>query len=169
MKRMRYLAGAAGLTPMAFVMVAVPSVPHAANAPDAAVSHPKKVSLDHVTRNTGCKGSTEVFVPSNFSAMTFWYTREGNGLTCIGTVEYSESAIIGPGFDQRTRIRVPPGNSFTAYSHYNGGTVHIGIGDTFAVGVHSSFGAGNVQVCTAMVKSSTHHTLVQGPLCATVP
>jgi hypothetical protein len=116
MKRMLYLAGAAGLAPTAFGMAIAPGVAHAATASDGATGHAKTVSLHHIARNgvtatqatssstsspvanspaspaaAGCKGDTEFTIPKKGNVKGHgWYKNNHLGtVTCIGTVEVS--------------------------------------------------------------------------------
>jgi len=165
MKRVRYLAAAAGLAPMALAAAMTPAAPRTASTADA--GHAKTVSLNPVIAMAGCGGRYLADEAVNSSSNEqFYYTPETNGLTCIGTVQYLEMEVIGTGYDLRTRIWAPN----LQYSHLNTGTIsplHVDI--SFADAVRSYFGAGNVEVCTAMVKATNPAKPVTGPLCDTVP
>jgi hypothetical protein len=168
MKRVRYLAGAAGLAPLALGAAFTPGVPRAAAAPEAVAHNVKTV----VVHNSVCRGTYQASATGASSRIKFWYTGETNGLTCIGTVIYSEWATEGVGWLQRTRIWAPPGINMQ-YSHLNGGTVKSlpphGGGIYFSNVVRDLFGAGNVQVCAAMVEAKNHNYVGLGPVCQTVP
>jgi hypothetical protein len=165
MKRVRYLAGAVGLVPLAVAAAAAPGAPRSANAPAAAVGKAKAVTLDLVV-NATCKGNINHQTPSHpgefESFNSFFYKRLANSHWCIGTVNYYEGGNAGGGYDMRTRIYTPLGHR--VYQHYNGGTIstlHNGI--SFTDGVHQSFGPGaRIQVCTAMVSQGAAHNVVSG-------
>lgn len=174
MKRVRYLAGAVGLAPLAFAAAAAPTAPTAPRVPSAPVAengNAKTVSLHHVARRADCVGHIKVVSPSS-NAPSFerlFYTREPNRKWCIGTVFFFESGIASAGHDMRTRIYAPPGHR--VYQHYNGGTIstlHDGI--SFTNKVRKSFGpAAHVQVCVAMVEAAHKSHVSKGPICITVP
>jgi hypothetical protein len=168
MKRVRYLAGAIGLAPLALGTAVTQGASRAVAAPEAVAHNVKTV----VMQNSVCRGTYQVSATGASSRLKFWYTGETNGLTCIGTVIYSEWATSGAGWLQRTRIWAPPGINMQ-YSHLNGGRVgpvppHGG-GIVFSNVVRDLFGAGNVQVCVAMVEQKNHNFVGLGPLCRTVP
>jgi hypothetical protein len=169
MKRVRTLAGAVGLAPLAIGAAVAPAAPRAAAAP-AAGGNAKTVSLSHAA----CSGSVYAATTNtdDQSRMHLWYKGEGNGLTCIGTVAYSEWSNSRAGEQMRIRIRVPPGGNVDYSGFFNGRIASIpglGRGDVFSHGVHLDYGAGNVQVCTAQVPASDHNVVTKGPICITVP
>jgi hypothetical protein len=170
-KRVRYLAGAVGLAPLAFAAAAAPTAPRVPSGPVAANENAKTVSLHHVGHRADCTGHIKVVTPSSNapSYERLFYTREPNSKWCIGTVFYFESGVASGGHDMRTRIYAPLGHR--AYQHYNGGTIstlHNGI--SFTNRVRRSFGpTAHVQVCVAMVEAAHKSHVSKGPICTTVP
>jgi hypothetical protein len=86
MKKVRYLAGAAGLAP-AVVGLALPTATYAAAAPSA-TGQAKTVSLYHTgaVPAAGCTGSTEFYVPKSGHVEGHGWYATGGGSVCIGTV-----------------------------------------------------------------------------------
>lgn len=86
MKKVRYLAGAAGIVPVAAAFMA-PTAAHAAttNAYTASQAKPGKVvtMVGAGATADGCTGTIEGHAHNNHESITFWYTKSG----CIGTVE----------------------------------------------------------------------------------
>jgi hypothetical protein len=167
MKRVRTLAGAIGLAPLAIGAAVAPAAPKAAAAP-AGAGNSKTVALSH----RACAGSVYAGTGNTNSRMHFWYTGEGNGLTCIGTVVYSEW-VTGLA-SQQMRLRIWVSGGALDYSGFFNGR-HITIsgdptgGNVFSHAVRLDYGAGNVEVCVAQVSRADHDKLTAGPLCRTVP
>jgi hypothetical protein len=84
-KKVRYIAGAAGLVPVAAAFMA-PAAAHAAtHAASADSGKPTKVVtvIGSGATNAKCTGTIEGHAHNNHESITFWYTKSG----CIGTVE----------------------------------------------------------------------------------
>lgn len=93
MKKVRYLAAAAGLAPAAAGLM-TPIAGHATTITQAARSSTpaKTVSLRTTNADTGCVGTIFANIPPNGNVKGgFWYTNYGifNSFTCIGTVRIS--------------------------------------------------------------------------------
>jgi hypothetical protein len=93
-KRVRYLAGVAGLAPMAIGM-ALPATGHAAAATTHSPARGKSVSMAHVRSPlrpaTGCTGNTAFNVPQSGDVKAHgWYADNYfDTYVCIGTVKES--------------------------------------------------------------------------------
>jgi hypothetical protein len=158
-KRVRYLAGAAGLAPAAFGMVTMPAAVGAVT-PQAGTGHGKTVSVGHARVNTGCTGGTVHYLASHPDTNLyghFWYTQHGSK-TCIGTlvlsVIYNKTICKTAGASERS----PGGSGWTqSTGNYcgNKNTTYM-----WSFGVHKSI-KGPVSVCVG----STYG----GPNCTTVP
>jgi hypothetical protein len=87
MKKVHYLAGAAGLAPAALGF-ALPTATYAAAA-SSAVSQAKTVALHHtgVTPAAGCTGTPEFFIPQSGHVKGHGFYATGGGSVCIGTVK----------------------------------------------------------------------------------
>lgn len=169
MKKVRYLAGAAGLVPAA-LMAAVPA--HAAAPAQAARTGAlaKAVSLHPVTAaTTGCIGTTKVG-PLNHShaSITFWYTISPHSVyICIGTVHI---VLYG-----KTISHCPIGGVYAHLNIYSRGVQHAiplhsnevcGITWSRYVGVHTYY-AGRTGVFANGASRSGH--ILLGPVGTTVP
>jgi hypothetical protein len=192
MKKVRFLAGAAGAAPVLGMMM--PAAGLAATHPVAthqAAAGAKAVSMRHsaVTRTAGqeavlpdgsCDGATYVHLTRPASLSTkFWYTNAAHGATaaCVGTVEGTWfDAGDNPGYDFRVRIYSGTGaNKRRAYSELNRATIKNLTTDTAGQGVHRWFGYSRgfpIQVCTAWVfvggPLSPAYSVVAGPQCTSV-
>ena len=92
MKKVRYLAGAAGLVPAALGLAALPAAAHAATSTSSTASTGKSVSLHHVraaTQDTSCDGKTYETIPASGGTVRghFWNTLGSS--VCVGTIVMS--------------------------------------------------------------------------------
>jgi hypothetical protein len=190
MKRVHYLAGAVGLTPMALA-AATPGIAHA--AAEASTGHTKSVTLHHIRGNApraamldaftvgasspvspdatgnGCIGRHYSRVAGFQHVLQTWWTDEGYTV-CFGTVKESTSAFGGTtGHQVRVRVwsKSINGNQRKGFSKTYG--AHIsGNKITFNLGLHQEFGSrgwSRAYLCTAWVSGGTQHMEELAPIC----
>ena len=161
MKKVSLILGAAGLAPMAGVMIPTP-VMASSTRPQTTNINTKTVSLDAVMAPaaTGCTGTVYAFASNNFQSWErFWYTKHATK-TCIGTVQADDPQ--GAPFATYWRIRIWHGQTLE-YSH------KVNVTPTSLYlnhGVHQSF-PNSPKVCTRLF--STYSNGSGSPICRTVP
>ena len=185
MKRVHYLAGAVGLAPMAFA-AAAPGIAHAAAA-EASTGHTKSVTLHHIRGNAprgamldaftvgasssvspaagnGCVGKNLSRQTGNNHSLKTWWTDEGGGKVCFGTVE-EYTANFGATRNHKVRVRAyslsTHGETRLAFSSTYGAVIqHKRPGGSIAatIPLHMEFGSPpgwtRAQICTAWVSAN---------------
>jgi hypothetical protein len=156
-KKVRYALAAAGLAPVAGMMV-----------PTAALASPgtKTVAGHALTPNAGCTGTeyTGKFTGGHATGW-YWYTPAGR-VDCIGTVggflpKSRESYYGSP----QLRVRVYNGSGVKEFSALRGSAGFSAKGFTNSVGVHKDIGQ-PANVCVAWLSGTGG--LQAGPVCHAV-
>jgi len=169
-KRVRALAGAAGLAPLGIILT--PGIAQA-SVPGQHVGQAKKSVRAHVTAGAdrqapnawgiGCTGSSPVTVNGTWQRMNYWWALwASNGTApthvCIGTVKDHESLLRGNGHRFRLRIwsRFNASHQHLAFQQFYNGTQHTNSISAIAP-VHQAFGSSAypyVMVCGTWVSTN---------------
>jgi len=154
MKQVRYLAGAAGLAPMAIAFMPLAGATQPAAA-DGSAGNPKTVSLQHsgmnVVPNNSCTASDSYTIPQYNHVRGHGWVKQNGARWCVGTVVVSlyftkgspnhlfcKSAEAAP---------LPDGVGTFGLSYWQNVCGYAGHWFAVNIGIHRSFSASFMGMC----------------------